>query len=86
MEDFDALLYWTLLTSVIEGEGIAKEGLASPKEVTSDVDACRQQSLLGSEASSQAQFLPTNISGIPYVGCQALALGRVAGASIGEEL
>lgn len=65
--------------------GAPRGGDASPEEVPGDLEACRQQPLFGSEALSQAQFPFVNISGIPYAGCQSVALGRVAEESTGEE-
>ena len=87
---YDALVE-RALASIIAGDGAAAAGLPTTEEVAHDPSVCQDQTYLGDAALRQAH-LPIRegglgltssdaIKGAAYIGCHALVLGRVVGAS-----
>ena len=89
--NYDALVEWALLASIIAGDGAATAELPTPVEVAHDPTVCQNQTYLGHDALRQAHMpiregglgltSSTSIKGATYIGCHALVLGRVVAAS-----
>ena len=82
--NYDALAEWAL-ASIIAGDGAAAAGLPTPEEVAHDPTVCQNQTYRQAHLPVREGGLgltsSSSIKGAAYIGCHALALGRVVAAS-----
>ena len=83
---FDALIGWAVAL-IMAGNGAAAASLPTPEKVANDPSVCSQRTYLGHEALRHAHLpiCSDAIKGAAYIGCQALVLGHVVGASAREK-